>query len=455
MTLLDKYFVAGEDWPMLCDRVSGIMAYKNEREPLYRALVSKQIMPSSPVLLNARRRDGRNLMACHVIHVPNSIVGIMEAAKWSAQVFKSGGGIGLDFSALSPRGTKLSYSAGEASGPVPFMGIFNALAEVVMVCGLRRPAMMATLNVSTHQDALEFIGAKTEDGQLSNFNISVTVNGGPDSVEPKVWQAICDRAYDNGEPGIVFLDNINDKNPLLKSHGRIIAVNACSEQPLYDFGSCTLGHVVLPKVVTKLGDYARLREMARLLARLLDRVIDINYYPLPQIAEVARDIRNIGIGVMGWYNLLVANGIPFVSRDALILADEIGREIYRAANEESWALAKEKGGYRPGKRRNSFLTTIAPTGHTALLAGVEHSINPPYDLGLKMTPDQHLDHVAAWQIHTDSAISYTISFLNNAPTNIVDHIFRGAHERGLKAIAVYRDGSREGQPCSADGTCTI
>lgn len=451
--MLDKYFVAGEDWPMLCDRVSSIHAYKSEREPLYEALNRLQIMPSSPVLMNAGRGGGRNLMACHVIHVPNSVTGIMDIAKMAAQIFKSGGGLGLDFSALSPRDTKLSYSTGKASGPVSFMKIFDSIAQVVMEGGLRRAAMMATLNAA-HPDISEFIEAKTVDGQLPNFNISITIDNGPDSVSPEVWNAIIHQAHSNGEPGVVFLDSINKWNPLVKSHGRIIAVNACSEQPLYDFGSCVLGHIVLPKVIPSLGEYNKLRGMTKLMVRLLDRVIDVNHYPLPQIAEAARDIRNIGVGVMGWNDLLVTNDIPFVSQDALALAREIGKEIYRAANEESWRLAEEKGGYREGERRNSFLTTIAPTGHTARLAGVEHSIYPPYAEGLRMTPEEHLNHIAAWQENVDSAISYTISFQNDAPQSIVDRVFRGAHERGLKAISVYRDGSREGQPCKADGTCS-
>ncbi len=453
--ILDKYFMAGEDWPMLCDRVSSIHAYKNERELLYEALVNKQIMPSSPILVNGGRGGGRNLMACHVVHVPNSVVGIMDTAKWSAQIFKSGGGIGLDFSALSPRDTKLSYSTGKASGPVSFMQVYNSIAQVVMEGGLRRAAMMATLNAA-HPDILEFAMAKTKDGELSNFNVSVTIDGGPDSVSKKTWHTICHQAYANGEPGVVFLDRVNRYNHLHESHGRIIAVNACSEQPLYNFGSCVLGHIVLPKVIAKLGEYNKLRGMTKLMVRLLDRVIDVNHYPLPQIAEVARDIRNIGVGVMGWNDLLVANGIPFVSQDALALAREIGKEVYRAADEESWRLAEEKGGYRPGCRRNSFLTTIAPTGHTARLTGVEHSINPPYAEGLRMTPEEHLNHIAVWQTNmVDSAISYTISFQNDAPQSIVDRIFRGAWERGLKAISVYRDGSREGQPCKVDGTCDL
>lgn len=452
--LINKYFIKGEDWSQLCDRVSGIMAHRDERECLYDALTKMYVIPNSPILMNAGRGGGRNLMACHVVHVPNSVVGILDAAKWSAQIFKSGGGIGLDFSALSPRDTKLAYSTGTASGPVSFMKIFDSVAQVVMEGGLRRAAMMATLNVQ-HPDILEFIEAKTTDGRLSNFNISVTVDNGPNPISIDVWDAVIRQAHSNGEPGIVFLDNVNRDNPLLRTHGRIIAVNACSEQPLYDFGSCVLGHLVLPRVITKLGEYDKLSEMTRLLVRFLDRVIDVNHYPLPQIAEVARDIRNIGIGVLGWADLLAANDIPFVGEDALSLAKEVGREIYHVADKESWKLAKEKGGYRSECRRNSFLTTIAPTGHTARLAGVEHSIYPPYAEGLKMTPEEHLNHIAAWQTYVDSAISYTVSFPNNAPMSIVDQIFRGAYERGLKAISVYRDGSRVGQPCSADGTCMV
>lgn len=454
--LIDKYLAPGENsWVDIADRVSGIMQTRAERDEIFAVIAEKRLIPNSPALISANRAGGRNLMACHVIHVENSIDGILEAAKQAAVIFKRGGGVGFGMDGISPAGSRLQYApGGRASGPVSFMRIYDSLASVILEGGLRRAAMMATLNAN-HPDILQFVDCKTIDGQLANFNISVTIDDGPDNMPSEVWSALCENAYHNGEPGVVFLDHINRDNPLLESHGRIIEVNACAEQPLYNYGSCVLGHVVLSRVIKSLGDYDELREMAYLLTRFLNRVIDINNYPLYRFAQVARDIRNIGIGVMGWADLLAAHDIPFVSKDALNLADEIGGVIYEAANEESWRLAEIEGGYRPGKRRNSFLTTIAPTGHTSRLAGVENSIYPDYATGMKMTPDEHLNHVAAWQKHIDSAISYTISFPNDAPPNIVDRIYRGAYERGIKVMSAYRDGSRAGQPCSIDdGDCT-
>jgi ribonucleoside-diphosphate reductase alpha chain len=452
--MIKKYLAPGElTWLDIADRVSGIMQRSEERDNVFALLADKKFIPNSPTLISANKPGGRNLMACHVVHVEDSIDGILEAAKQAAAIFKSGGGIGFEMSGISPAGAQLQYApGGRASGPVSFMQIYNTLAKVILEGGLRRAAMMATLNAS-HSDIERFITCKVIDGHLSNFNISVALNNGPDNVTLETWKLLCRSAYSNGEPGVVYLDHINFNNPLLETRGPIIAVNACSEQPLYNFGSCTLGHIVLPQVITKLGDYTELVRVARLGVEFLNRVIDVNHYPLHRFAQMARAIRNIGLGVMGWADLLAAHDIPFVSHDALVLADEIGDIIYSAANQASGELADVDGGYAPGKRRNAFLTTIAPTGHTARLAGVENSIYPPYAVGMKMTPDEHLNHVAVWQPHIDSAISYTISFPNDAPENIVDKIFRGAYERGVKVMSVYRDGSRAGQPCSIDGDC--
>lgn len=453
--MINKYLAPGEkSWLDIADRVSGVMQRNEERGEVFTAIAEKWFVPNSPTLISANTPGGRNLMACHAIHVEDSIDGILEAAKQAAAIFKSGGGIGVEMSGISPKGSQLQYApGGRASGPTSFMRIYDTLASVILEGGLRRAAMMATLNAN-HPDIMEFITCKTIDGKLSNFNISVTADSGPDNMPPNVWPAICQNAYNNGEPGIVFLDHINRNNPLIDDLGSMIAVNACSEQPLYNFGSCTLGHVVLPRAVTKPGDYGELKRLVKLGVRFLNRVIDVNHYPLHRFAQVARGIRNIGLGVMGWADLLDTHHIPFVSKDALNLAGEIGSVIYTTANDESWKLAEAEGGYRPGRRRNAFLTTIAPTGHTARLAGVENSIYPDYATGMKMTPDEHLNHVATWQKHIDSAISYTVSFPNDAPANIVDRIYRGAYERGIKVMSGYRDGSRAGQPCSVGGDCT-
>lgn len=456
MDLLNKYLAPGEEtWLDIADRVGGTMPHSEFREEAIRTIGQKLFIPNSPALVWAGREGGRSVMACNVLHVENSIPGIMKAVSDSAMVFKAGGGIGLDFSSLSPAGTPLKYSRdGVATGPVSFMQIFDSVAQAIKEGGLRRAAMMATLN-SDHRDIMRFIRCKATDGKLRNFNISVTVDAGPRSVKAGVWEAICQNAYNNGEPGMVFLDHVNADNPLRDELGDMIAVNACAEVPGYDRGTCCLGHIVLPHVIKKLGDWAELERIARFGVRFLDRMIDINHYPLPLFAERARDIRGIGVGVMGWADLLKANGVPFASSVALELTEQIGCTIARATENESRRLAKRSGGYRPGRRRNAFLRSIAPTGHTSRLAGVESSIYPDYTTGLRMTATEHLDHIAAWQRWIDNSISYTISFSENAPTEIADRIFRGAHARGLKAISMYRNNSRAGQPCVVDGTCEI
>lgn len=452
--MIEKYLAPGENsWSDIADRVAGIMQRKKDREAIFSLMVEKKFVPNSPVLIGAGKPGGRNLMACHTIYVNDNIREILQVVVDAGLIFKSGGGIGIELSKISPEGTILHYSPGaKASGPVSFMSLYNELAEVVTEGGLRRAAMMATLSVD-HPDIMKFIHAKVQDGDLKRFNISVTIPAGPDSVAPGVWDTLCQNAYVNGEPGAIFLDHINSDNLLLDEFGPIIGVNACAELPMYDWGSCCLGHVVLPNVIQSLGDYEELKKTVRWGVRFLDRVIDINHFPHPKCAVLSRDIRSIGLGVMGWADLLAANNIPFVCCDALCLADEIANVIYKTANAESWQLAKMNGGYRPGCRRNSSLTAIAPTGHVARLAGVEHSIYPPYEIGMGMTPDEHLDHIAVWQNHIDNAISYTISFPNDAPENIVDRIYRGAYERGIKVVSVYRDGSRVGQPCNINGDC--
>ena len=455
MDLLKKYFAPGEDWGRLSERVSGIMQYRREREAVEDALKRKLWLPNSPCLINAGRPGGRNLAACHLLHVENSIEGIFEVNKNCAEVFKSGGGIGLELSALSPAGTSLRYAPqGSASGLVSFMKIFDITAQVVMEGGLRRAAILASLNVE-HEDILRFIVCKEYDGMLNNFNISVTLDDSPGRVPARVWDAIVNHAHFNGEPGVVFLDNMNNDNPTLVEFGRIEGVNACAEIGLYDNGSCVLGSLVLPNVIEKLGDWSLLRENAKLLTRFLNRVIDVNHYPLAAIAQQTRKVRRIGIGVMGWATLLKRERIPFVSADALALTSDIVQTIYHVADEESWNLAKVDGGYLPRRRRNATVMAIAPTGHLARLAGVSHSIYNDYAEGLTMSVEQHLDHVAAWQGWVDNGVSYTISFPHDAPVEVVDRAFRGAHERGLKAISVYRDGSREGQPCKIEGACSL
>lgn len=452
--LLNRYLAPDENWTSLCQRVSGLMQYNKGREDIYNDLLHKYWLPNSPTLVNAGRPGGRNMMACHAIHVPNSVIGIFDAVNWSAQVFKSGGGIGLEFSGLSPHGTPLAYSRGIASGPVTFLKNFDAAAQSVMEGGLRRAAMLASLNVK-HADILEFIACKEEDKTLSNFNMTVTIDNGPDSVPTEVWKSIVKHAWWNGEPGVAFLDNINEGNPTLEEFGPIIALNACAELPLYDMGSCVLGSAVLPNVVKKLGVWDELRWAAIHLTRFLNRVIDLNHYPLPAIAQATRRTRDIGIGVMGFATLLEREGIPYTSLDARCLAAEIGHCLHLGAIDESWRLAKRDGGYLPGRRRNARLTAIAPTGHISKLADVWYSMYPFFADAMQMTVEQHLEMLAVWQAFTDSSISYTVNLPKDATESDVDAAYRGAYERGIKVLSVYRDGSRADQPCTLEGICDV
>ena len=460
--LLKKYLAKGEDWEKLCERVSSIMAYEDERQEVAVTLCELEWLPNSPMLINAGIPGGRNLAACHLLHVPNSIEGIFETVKQVATITKNGGGIGLEFSSLSPKGSPLKYApGGTASGPVSFMKVFNTTAEVVMEGGLRRAAMLGSLNAN-HPDALEFINAKTVDGILINFNISVTLDEGPQFVDKDVWNAIVKNAWLNGEPGLLFLDNINRDNTEFE---RIIGANACAELPMTDKNSCILASINLPNVIKDDWDYTILKQTVRLMVQFLNRAIDVNHYPLQNIAQSTRRTRNIGIGVMGFADLLRREQIPYTSDDALCIANELARHIYCAADDESARLAEVHGSYngKPGGRRNYTLMAIAPTGHISRLAGVSSSIYPDYVIGLKMLVDQHLDMVKAWQDVVDNSISYTICFPHDKPISYVDQIFRGAYERGLKTMSVYRDGSRAGQPlkveefesvCHLDGSCT-
>lgn len=454
MVDLNKYLAKGENWEKLCDRVSGIMMYRDQREELYQLLVDKKFTFNSPAWVNGHRGGGRSMMACNLLQVGNSTDEITGSVAQAAAIFKGGGGVGLDFNDLSPAGTRLAYTTqGIASGPVSFMGIHNAAAEAIKEGGLRRAAMMGTLSV-THPDAGLFIRAKDQDGQLENFNLSLTYPEGPDSAPAGLFEEHCKHAWQKGEPSIIYLDIANRDNPV-KDHpdfGETRSANACAELNLFPYEPCVLGHIVLPNVIQKLGDYTELRRVCRAGVRALDRVIDINSYGLSEIAQMARALRRIGLGVCGWDTLLKREGIPFNSINALQLAREIGRARFFAADSESWKLANEFGGYLPDRRRNVTLTVVAPTGHVAELAGVSKSIYlDSYAEQLGMTVDEHLNHVAAWQQWTDNAISYTVCFPNDAPVGIVEEIFRKAYGLEIKAIAVYRDGSRPNQPCTVDG----
>ncbi|HYS82927.1 MAG TPA: adenosylcobalamin-dependent ribonucleoside-diphosphate reductase [Anaeromyxobacteraceae bacterium] len=365
-----------------------------------------ELLPNSPTLMNAGREHGQ-LAACFVLPVDDDLASIFDALKWAALIHQSGGGTGFSFSRLRPRGDLVRTTHGVASGPISFVRVFDAATETIKQGGVRRGANMAVLAVD-HPDVLEFVDAKLGPG-LENFNISVAASDafmraaqrGERFVlhHPKTRSAarevdarelldrIATAAWASGEPGLVFLDRVEAKNPT-PDLARFEAVNPCGEQPLLPFEACTLGSVNLA-LFTRGGavDWERLGACVRDGVRLLDDVLAVNVWPLAQIAAVSARNRKIGLGVMGWADLLIRLGIPYDDPAALSLADELMRFVQAEAHAASEALAEERGpfpgfptsalaraGARP--RRNATVTTIAPTGTLSVIAGCSSGIEP-------------------------------------------------------------------------------
>lgn len=438
-----RYFQKGESsWEDVAKRVASIIPNSNRVE-VADIIAGKKMIPSSPILMNAGK-PGMNMMACNLLDVGDSIDEIFESLKSAAMITKSGGGVGLNFSALRKAGGELHYTdQGVASGPVSFMSLFDRMAKVIMQGGWRRGALMGILSAH-HPDAQLFIKSKCEDGLLSNFNISVSIEHGPDSVPDELWNDICKHACLNGEPGLLFLDNINDGNPYLDKLGPITGTNPCSEVPQYANESCCLASINLPAVMRNLRDFSEFEYVIRKAVTLLDAVIDYNNYYSEENEGMCKKLRRIGIGVMGFDTLLRAHDVKFGSYTAQAIGADIAYNLFYEANMQStisWNIA---------------CTSIAPTGHISQVAGVSPSIYTSWENGLTLDYEQHINHIGAWQDHVDNGISYTIPLHNDATPEDVDKIFRMAHRRGLKTVCVYRDGSRRGQPSDCkSGSCIL
>ncbi len=542
---------------------------------------SREFMPNSPTLMNAGRPLGM-LSACFVLPLDDTIEDIMETARQIALVQRSGGGTGVDLSKLRPSGSIVASSGGRTEGPLAFLKLLSSVSDAIQQGASRRGANMGTMRID-HPDVMSFIVFKEDLTQVTNYNLSVTV---PDAfmealratpkaahvvVDPHtkrtgflrrdgtgvdwdgpatdehwkvgdVFDEIVTKAWSSGEPGLIFIDKVNEVNPT-PNVGPMTSTNPCGEQPLLPYEACNLGSLNLAAfwreqpVTSSISDHGidaalaehldldALVDTVRAAIRFLDNVVEVNRYPTKEIDAVCRANRKIGLGVMGWADLLFHLGLSYDSPEGLAFAEAIGGLIQREAWDEDTRLAEEKGTFAnwrgsrwdtvlDRKMRNAHTVTIAPTGTISILAGCSGGIEPIFSLAFRreimrdekgeatvltevnpvfeealraaglspadiakvtdhaagagtldgcpvalpddvtrvfrsardVSPEWHVRCQAAWQKHTDAAVSKTINFPGDASIDDVKQAYVQAWELGCKGITVYRDGSRTGQP---------
>jgi len=541
---------------------------KKIEDDFFEAMANLEFLPNSPTLMNAGRRL-QQLAACFVLPVEDSLDSIFDAVKETAIIHQSGGGTGFSFSRLRPKEDIVGSTSGAASGPVSFMKVFNTATEVIKQGGTRRGANMGVLRVD-HPDIAEFITVKNNPGELTNFNISVAVTDAfmeamekgkeyplinPRTGEVikyanarEVFDLIMESAWLNGEPGILFIDRINKANPT-PHLGEMEATNPCGEQPLLPYEPCNLGSINLLKMVKKAVsgksevasgtmrtmlsthdlqlttyeiDWDRLGRAVRTAVRFLDNVIDMNKYPLPAIERMAKGNRKIGLGVMGFADMLIKMRVPYDSDRALRIGEGLMQFIKGAAWETSRELAQERGVFQNIKGsifdaagikpvRNATTTTIAPTGTLSIITGCSSGIEPVYSMSytrqvlnglqlpelhpllpeiakeegfysdelmdyiakgsslngrkdvpehikkffitaLQIPPEGHVKMQAAFQKHTDNAVSKTINFPQDAKPADIKNAYLLAYQLGCKGITVYRSGTRAEQVLTCKST---
>ena len=386
---------------------------KKWEEQFYKTLIELKFLPNSPTLMNAGTTNGQ-LSACFVLPIDDSIKDIFTTLKNAALIHQSGGGTGFNFSALRPIGDFISANSGGSSGPISFIKIFDAATENIKQGGKRRGANMGILNID-HPDIEKFINSKKNETELQNFNISVGIfdefmravisdsqyelkHPATRKIIKKIkarelWGQLTFNAWNSGDPGIIFLDTINKSNPT-PNIGKIISTNPCGEVPLLPYEACNLGSIDVSKFYKKKGkqiDWKALENTIHVSIRFLDNVIEMNDYILPEIKSMVTSNRKIGLGIMGWANLLIKLEIPYASNSAVILAEKLMKFINKKSAEASTKLAIERGVFKnwensiyyPDKpMRNATRTSIAPTGTISIIADTSSSIEPVFALSI-------------------------------------------------------------------------
>ncbi len=562
-TVLERRYLKKDETGKICEtpeqmfrRVAGHIAQAEEnynkkadvkkiQDQFYSLMSEFRFLPNSPTLMNAGRSLGQ-LAACFVLPVDDSIDGIFEAIKNAAVIHKSGGGTGFSFSRLRPENSRVGSTGGVASGPVSFMKIFNTATEQIKQGGTRRGANMAVLRVD-HPDIFSFIKCKSSKRELNNFNISVGVTDvfmdavakdlDYELIDPltndvagklnamAVYQELIKQAWATGDPGIIFLDEINRYNTT-PGLGDIESTNPCGEQPLLPMEACNLGSINLTRFVKEENgeysiDYDAFRETIHLSVRFLDNTIDMSRYPIDEIGDMVRGNRKIGLGIMGFADLLFMLDLPYDSNDAIDLAEDIMSFLQKESHAASCKLAEERGVFpnfeqsifieeKNLRMRNATTTTIAPTGTLSIIAGCSSGIEPAFALSYVRTvmdddkllevnpifekrardlnfysedlmseiaengtakgntqipielrkvfvtahdvkPAVHIKMQAAFQKHTDNAVSKTVNLPHDATEEDVKSIYDQAFKLKCKGVTIYRDGSKDNQVLSISG----